>query len=252
MRRRQGAGAWLFAGCPLRVPVTEKNGASPSHWTHADHSCTGRAPSHARQKLFCDVKSDVDARVHRVAQVIHAVDFDNKDVLRVKPVAWPLVNEYERIATVLEAAIPTVVSLVHAKRVFPSKTGPETVIGNAATAIAPGALRLLCVSLVLLVVPVLLLRVVLFLPVVLVLLLRGSFFLLGVVFVLLSVLFFLLVVLVFLLGVIPFRSVLVLLLLRVFVFWLCGFIFLGFLVLWSRFVLVLLRIGKSSGSENQR
>src|SRR5579864_7688380 len=192
---------------------------------------------HARQKLFCDVKCDVDARIHRVAQVIHAVDFDNKNVLRVKPVAWPLVDKYKRIAAVLEATIPAVVGLVHAKRVLPSKIGPETVLGNAAAAIAPGALRLLCISLVLFVVPVLL-RIILFLPVVLILL---------------RVLFFLLAVVVLLpRAFLSLRCVVLILLLRVFVFLLCGFIFLGLLVLWSRFVLVLLCIGKSSGPENQR
>jgi hypothetical protein len=45
--------------------------------------------------LFRDAESDVDARIHRVAEVIHAADFDNKDVLRVKPVGRPSVNEFE-------------------------------------------------------------------------------------------------------------------------------------------------------------
>ncbi len=45
--------------------------------------------------LFRDAESDVDARIHRVAEVIHAVDFDNKDILRVKPVGRPSVNEFE-------------------------------------------------------------------------------------------------------------------------------------------------------------
>ena len=78
-----------------------------------------------------DVERDVDSRVHRIAQVIHAVNLDHKNVLRVEPVAWPLVYEPEPIAAVLEAAIPAVVGLVDTKRVFPSKIGPETVVGNA-------------------------------------------------------------------------------------------------------------------------
>jgi len=76
----------------------------------------------------------------KVAQVIHAVNFDDINVLRVEPVVWPRVNEFEPVASVLEAAIPAVIGLADMKRVFPSKIGLETVFGNAATT---GMLRLL-------------------------------------------------------------------------------------------------------------
>jgi hypothetical protein len=155
--------------------------------------------------LFCDVECDVDPRIRRIAQVIHAVNFDHKDVLRVKPIAWPLVNEYEGIATVLEAAVPAVISLAHAERVLPSKTRSETFFGNTSATAAITPLRLLGISL---------------LPVVLVPLLRVLFFLLVVVpILLLRVLFFLLVVVLVLLPCV-FSST------RLFLSGCCAFLFL--------------------------
>ena len=70
--------------------------------------------------LFHDAEFNVNAGIHRVAQVIHAANVDDINVLRVEPVAWPRTNKSERIATVLEAAI-TVIALVHTKRVSLSK-----------------------------------------------------------------------------------------------------------------------------------
>ena len=37
------------------------------------------------------LSADIHARIHRVAQVVHAVNLDDIDVLRVEPVAWPRV-----------------------------------------------------------------------------------------------------------------------------------------------------------------
>ena len=80
--------------------------------------------------------------------------------MRVEPVAGPRANESEPIAAVLEAAI-TVIALVDAKRVLPSKIGLVMIVGNAATT---GVLRLryglslLCVFLFRLGVLLLLLR----------------------------------------------------------------------------------------------
>ena len=74
-----------------------------------------------------------------VAQVIHAIDLDHINILRIEPVARPRIHESERIAAVLEAVIP-VVALADTKRVLLSKIGLESVVGNAATA---GMLRLL-------------------------------------------------------------------------------------------------------------
>jgi hypothetical protein len=74
----------------------------------------------------------------------YAVNFDNKNVLRVEPVAWPRVNESERIAAVLEAAIPPVVGLADTKCVFPSKVRPEPVFWNAATTASTGSLLPAC------------------------------------------------------------------------------------------------------------
>jgi len=64
----------------------------------------------------------VNARKRCVAQVMHAVYFDNVNVLRAEPVAGPRVNESERIATVLEAVI-AVVGMGDTKRVLLSKIG---------------------------------------------------------------------------------------------------------------------------------
>jgi hypothetical protein len=106
--------------------------------------------------------------------------------LRVEPVAGPWVDESERIAAVLEAAI-IVIALAHTKPVFLSKIGPETVVGNAATTVTAGALRLLyrlsllcvllCVLLFLFAALVVLLCSFLFLLCVPVLLLRAFLFL---------------------------------------------------------------------------
>src|SRR5271165_667908 len=109
-------------------------------------------------KLQRDAEHDVHARVVRVAQVVHAVNLDDKNVLRVQPVAWPHALKSEPVATILEAAI-AVVGLADAEPVLLSEIGLVTVGGNAATTIFVGVLRLLF-GLSLLV--VLLLRILLF------------------------------------------------------------------------------------------
>ena len=50
-----------------------------------------------------EAEGNVDAGIHRVAQVIHAVNLDNKNILRVEPVTRPRVHKFEPIASVLEA-----------------------------------------------------------------------------------------------------------------------------------------------------
>jgi hypothetical protein len=79
-----------------------------------------------------DDEFDVHARVVRVAKVIHAVDINDINVLRIKPVAGPYAGKAEPIAAILEAAI-AVVALADTKRVFASEVGLVTVIGNAST-----------------------------------------------------------------------------------------------------------------------
>jgi hypothetical protein len=86
--------------------------------------------------LLCEAQFNVDAGITRVAQVIHAVYLDYKNVLGVEPVAWPRVNESERIAAVLEAAI-TVIGLADTKPVFLPKIGPVTVVRNAPAIATP-------------------------------------------------------------------------------------------------------------------
>src|SRR5271165_2375820 len=93
-------------------------------------------------KLQRDAEHDVHARVVRVAQVVHAVNLDDKNVLRVQPVAWPHALKSEPVATILEAAI-AVVGLADAEPVLLSEIGLVTVGGNAATTIFVGVLRLL-------------------------------------------------------------------------------------------------------------
>src|SRR5208282_1518738 len=88
----------------------------------------------------------VNAGKRRVAQVIHAVNLDHINVLRVEPVAGPRVNESESIATVLEAVIP-VIGLAHTKRVLLPKAGLETLGRNTAAAVAGSVPFLLCVFL---------------------------------------------------------------------------------------------------------
>src|SRR5271165_899888 len=159
-----------------------------------------RAPTDTGLALQVHAEGEVSPRIRGIAQVVHAVDFDHIDVFCVEPVARPCVNKSERVAAVLEAAVTAVIVPVDVKRMFPAKTGPETVIGNAAAVIARRALRLLRILLFLLIVLVLLLRAFLFLPGVLVLLLRVFLLLLLVSVFLLSVFLFLLGVLVLLRG----------------------------------------------------
>src|ERR1017187_7964701 len=127
------------------------------------------------EPLFRNAECNVNARIHRVAQVVHAVNLDHKNVLRVQPVAWPQIYKFEPIAAVLEAMIPAVIGLTDAKPVFLSKLGLVPIFGNAATT---GMLRRLfgpglqCVFLFLLTVLVLLLHVLLFLLGILFFLLR--------------------------------------------------------------------------------
>src|SRR5450759_2936655 len=95
----------------------------------------------AQGTLWCDAECNVDAGIRRVAQVIHAVNVDYINILRVEPVAWPCAHEAERIAAIFETAI-TVIALGDAKPVFLSKIRLETVIGNAAVTVTTGTLRL--------------------------------------------------------------------------------------------------------------
>ena len=85
-----------------------------------------------------EAQHQVNARKRCVAQVIHAVNLDHINVLRVEPVAGPRVNESERIATVLEAVI-AVVAFADTKRVLLSKIGLETVGPNASTTVTSGS-----------------------------------------------------------------------------------------------------------------
>src|SRR5271155_2238866 len=82
--------------------------------------------------LYRDTDYKVHARIHRVAQVIHTVDLDHINVLRVKPVAGPRATESKPIAAVLEAAT-AVLALTDAKRVFASEVSLVTVGGNPVT-----------------------------------------------------------------------------------------------------------------------
>jgi hypothetical protein len=95
-----------------------------------------------RRLLQCDGECNVHARIHRVTQVIQAVDVDHKDVLRVEPVARPRINKSERIAPVFEA-MTAVVGLGDTKRVLLSKVRLVAVVGNAASAFITCSSRLL-------------------------------------------------------------------------------------------------------------
>src|SRR5208282_5278330 len=74
----------------------------------------------------------VHTRIHRVTQVIHTVDLDHINVLRVEPVAGPRAAKSKPITAVLEAATAEV-ALANAKRVFASEVGLVTLGWNAAT-----------------------------------------------------------------------------------------------------------------------
>src|SRR5450759_5378099 len=123
----------------MSLLVPERNRREPKQWTRADNLVAFLTTQD--EPLFCDGECNVNARIHRVAQVIHAVNLDHKDVLRVEPVAWPRIYKSEPIAPVLEAAIPAVIGLTDTKPVVLSKIGLVTIVGNAATA---GMLRRLC------------------------------------------------------------------------------------------------------------
>src|SRR5580692_4385374 len=120
--------------------VAETTWREPTkQWARADDGYTRLRSSRLRSsRLECDVEFNVHTRIHRVAQVIHAINVDDINVLRIEPVARPHANKSERIAAVLKVAI-TVIALVHAKRVSLSKVGFVTVVRNSA-----GALVLLC------------------------------------------------------------------------------------------------------------
>src|SRR5208282_5069289 len=83
----------------------------------------------AASQLQGEAQSEVHARIHRVAQVIHAVDLDDVNVLGVKPVAGPRLTESEPISPVLKAVI-AVLGLADAKRVLASETGLVSVCRN--------------------------------------------------------------------------------------------------------------------------
>src|SRR5208282_228257 len=187
----------------------------------------------------------VDARERCVAQVVHAVNLDHINVLRVEPVAGPRVPESEPIATVLEAVV-AVVAFADMEGVSSSKISPEAIVGNAATAVTSG--DALCLLFRPSLLCVLLLCVLLFL--------LGIFFLLLCVFLfVLSVLVLLLRVFLFLLCTLLLPRVL-LLLRRGFLLLLCGLLWLRFLLLrfGFLFLLLVLRLGvhRSRGDEGQR
>src|SRR5580700_9126448 len=95
-------------------------------------------PLATRDWLQCEAEFKVNARVHRIAQVIHAVNLDHINVLGVEPIAGPHANESERITTVLEAVI-AVLGLADTKRVLLSEIGLVPVCGNA-VAVTSGVL----------------------------------------------------------------------------------------------------------------
>ena len=131
---------------------------------------------------------NVHSGIVRVAQVIHAINFDNKNLLRVLPIAWPRALKSEPVATVLEPAI-VVIGLIDTEPVFMPEIGSETVVGDAAATAVTSGVFVLPSSLGF---PwVLLLSAFLFLVVIL-LLLRISFFRPGVLVFLPRVLVFLL------------------------------------------------------------
>src|SRR5208282_4270485 len=194
----------------------------------------------------------VNAGKRRVAQVVHAVNLDHINVLRVEPVAGPRVPESEPIATVLEAVI-AVVAFADMERVSSSKIGPEAIVGNAATAVTTGALFLLFRPSLLC---VLLLCVLLFLLCTFFLLLCVFLFVLGVLVLLLSVFLFLLAVLLLLLcALLLLLGVLLLLRRRSFVL-LCGLLGLRFFLFGFGFLflllVLLLGVHRSHGHEGQR
>src|ERR1700719_1151072 len=88
------------------------------------------------------VQLGVDAGIHRVAQVIRAVDFNYINVFGIKPVARPSAHESERIATIFKAMAPVII-LAHSKPVFLSEIGSETLLRNASAIVITRTLRLL-------------------------------------------------------------------------------------------------------------
>lgn len=90
--------------------------------------------------LSDEAQFNVDAGIARIAEIIRAVYLDYKNLLSVEPVARPGVDESERIAAILEAAI-IVIGPVDTKPVLLPKIGSVTVVGNAASI---ATLRLLC------------------------------------------------------------------------------------------------------------
>jgi hypothetical protein len=55
--------------------------------------------------LRCEAEGNVDAWIHRVAEVVHAINLDDKDVLRAKPVARDKCTgspHYENVPELLE------------------------------------------------------------------------------------------------------------------------------------------------------
>src|SRR5579862_4522443 len=152
---------------------------------------------HGWMALQRDTEHQVHARIARIAQVIHAIDLDHINVLRVEPVARPRALKPEPIAAVLEAVI-AVIACAQAKGMVASNIGFVAVGGNAAAAcvffllLVPGLLGMLFL-------PILLFwpSTFLFLPRVFLIRLRGLFWLCLLLFFLrrLVFVFFLLVVL---------------------------------------------------------
>jgi hypothetical protein len=87
-----------------------------------------------------DAERQVHARKTRVAQVVHAVNFDDINVLRVQPVARPGGFKSEPVAAVLETVI-AIIAFADTKAVFASEIGLVTVGRNAA---GSGMLFVLC------------------------------------------------------------------------------------------------------------
>ena len=111
--------------------------------------CTYTDPEAALDRqLEYDADCNANTGMHRVVQVIAAINVVNVNFIGVVPVCWPRVNESEPIAAVLEARIPgDNPRTVDAEPVVTTKMGTETVVRNATTAVASDALCLLCVFL---------------------------------------------------------------------------------------------------------
>src|SRR5579862_2348082 len=116
--------------------IDRDKSASSAGQTRVKKGC-GPKTARTLRSLWTVLHRDIEYQVHswiaRIAQVVHAVDFDNVNVLCVEPVARPGRLEPEPIAAVLEAVI-AVVAFADAKAVFASEISLVSVGGNAAAA----------------------------------------------------------------------------------------------------------------------